>query len=112
MFVFFFSSRRRHTRSYGDWSSDVCSSDLSPGSAPSSFSNFRSSCFASVLLAVFFLRNGRWWWPRRRRWIRRQTGQQPTVLHHILVVFRQGCTKKMPALRVSHKIKVVRPRRL
>src|SRR5207248_4868274 len=24
----FFSSRRRHTRSYGDWSSDVCSSDL------------------------------------------------------------------------------------
>src|SRR5207248_6033200 len=26
--VFFFSSRRRHTRSYGDWSSDVCSSDL------------------------------------------------------------------------------------
>src|SRR5207248_6188481 len=23
-----FSSRRRHTRSYGDWSSDVCSSDL------------------------------------------------------------------------------------
>src|SRR5437867_12324935 len=26
--MFFFSSRRRHTRSYGDWSSDVCSSDL------------------------------------------------------------------------------------
>src|SRR5437867_9140530 len=25
--AFFFSSRRRHTRSYGDWSSDVCSSD-------------------------------------------------------------------------------------
>src|SRR6266705_4275027 len=24
----FFSSRSRHTRSYGDWSSDVCSSDL------------------------------------------------------------------------------------
>src|SRR5437763_8730889 len=27
---FFFSSRRRHTRYIGDWSSDVCSSDL-PG---------------------------------------------------------------------------------
>src|SRR2546421_2317668 len=26
---FFFSSRRRHTRSDRDWSSDVCSSDLS-----------------------------------------------------------------------------------
>src|SRR2546426_8397381 len=29
VFFFFFSSRRRHTRLQGDWSSDVCSSDLS-----------------------------------------------------------------------------------
>src|SRR2546430_6040527 len=29
-FVFFFSSRRRHTRFDCDWSSDVCSSDLNP----------------------------------------------------------------------------------
>src|SRR5699024_11868820 len=29
VFFFFFSSRRRHTRSKRDWSSDVCSSDLS-----------------------------------------------------------------------------------
>src|SRR5207247_5131240 len=29
----FFSSRRRHTRSTRDWSSDVCSSDLYPGPA-------------------------------------------------------------------------------
>src|SRR2546430_8523787 len=28
--LFFFSSRRRHTRFDCDWSSDVCSSDLSP----------------------------------------------------------------------------------
>src|SRR5947207_15113263 len=28
MLYFFFSSRRRHTRSLCDWSSDVCSSDL------------------------------------------------------------------------------------
>src|SRR5215211_8247707 len=31
MFIFFFffcASRRRHTSSLGDWSSDVCSSDL------------------------------------------------------------------------------------
>src|SRR5438874_10773665 len=27
-YFFFFSSRRRHTRSLRDWSSDVCSSDL------------------------------------------------------------------------------------
>src|SRR5437899_4303864 len=31
-FSFFFSSRRRHTRCLSDWSSDVCSSDLSAGS--------------------------------------------------------------------------------
>src|SRR5207245_7416337 len=30
-FFFFFSSRRRHTRCYRDWSSDVCSSDLTVG---------------------------------------------------------------------------------
>src|SRR6266403_4416262 len=29
--TFFFSSRRRHTRSLRDWSSDVCSSDLQGG---------------------------------------------------------------------------------
>src|SRR5947209_20549737 len=29
---FFFSSRRRHTRYWRDWSSDVCSSDLAPQS--------------------------------------------------------------------------------
>src|SRR3712207_2361344 len=28
LFIFFFSSRRRHTRYWRDWSSDVCSSDL------------------------------------------------------------------------------------
>src|SRR5215217_1570474 len=28
LFFFFFSSRRRHTRYWRDWSSDVCSSDL------------------------------------------------------------------------------------
>src|SRR5690554_7379799 len=36
--VFFFSSRRRHTRCGRDWSSDVCSSDLS----------------LSVLIAIIF----------------------------------------------------------
>src|SRR5699024_4390350 len=29
--IIFFSSRRRHTRSKRDWSSDVCSSDLTSG---------------------------------------------------------------------------------
>src|SRR5438046_9944719 len=30
LLIFFFSSRRRHTRLVSDWSSDVCSSDLDP----------------------------------------------------------------------------------
>src|SRR2546426_8707752 len=32
--LFFFSSRRRHTRLQGDWSSDVCSSDLDASGNP------------------------------------------------------------------------------
>src|SRR5256885_14990090 len=34
LLLFFFSSRRRHTRLQGDWSSDVCSSDLCRGEHP------------------------------------------------------------------------------
>src|SRR5688572_31460910 len=34
MIIFFFSSRRRHTRFDCDWSSDVCSSDLSEREIP------------------------------------------------------------------------------
>src|SRR5258707_7965330 len=30
MEIFFFSRKRRHTKYWGDWSSDVCSSDLDP----------------------------------------------------------------------------------
>src|SRR5207248_6148739 len=35
-------SRRRHTRSYGDWSSDVCSSDLMKPAAVGAFHSNRS----------------------------------------------------------------------
>src|SRR5256885_6859777 len=41
---FFFSSRRRHTRLQGDWSSDVCSSDLM---RPSSFIAF-FTCWKAI----------------------------------------------------------------
>src|SRR2546426_12570993 len=36
---FFFSSRRRHTRLQGDWSSDVCSSDLRESTDAASLPN-------------------------------------------------------------------------
>src|SRR2546427_8288445 len=36
---FFFSSRRRHTRFDCDWSSDVCSSDLTAGLRPEDYAD-------------------------------------------------------------------------
>src|SRR5699024_11390828 len=41
--IFFFSSRRRHTRSKRDWSSDVCSSDLFDGSSIEGFVRIEES---------------------------------------------------------------------
>src|SRR2546426_9066874 len=38
-FFFFFSSRRRHTRLQGDWSSDVCSSDLTVAALRQAFAS-------------------------------------------------------------------------
>src|SRR5256885_12070984 len=62
--LFFFSSRRRHTRLQGDWSSDVCSSDLA---APS-----------SLLVST-------WWWrvimSRCFGFISRRTLRDPDWLH-------------------------------
>src|SRR5256885_11016442 len=43
--IFFFSSRRRHTRLQGDWSSDVCSSDLP-------MTQSESEAFVAALLAA------------------------------------------------------------
>src|SRR6266581_5509451 len=56
MFFFFFSSRRRHTRWTGDWSSDVCSSDLADRGA----TDLRGSARASTLqgLAYSLLKTG------------------------------------------------------
>src|SRR2546430_5179598 len=39
LLVFFFSSRRRHTRFDCDWSSDVCSSDLAAAAAMAAFAH-------------------------------------------------------------------------
>src|SRR5256885_9986112 len=57
---FFFSSRRRHTRLQGDWSSDVCSSDLYKGckaigkNTVTLFLTQRSASFISALSAPSF----------------------------------------------------------
>src|SRR2546429_1507472 len=49
--LFFFSSRRRHTRCRGDWSSDVCSSDLCHRSAKWSWGMAMRS-FSFILMAI------------------------------------------------------------
>src|SRR3989454_5169478 len=48
--LFFFSSRRRHTRLQGDWSSDVCSSDLGTYFPPED--SYGRPSFRRVLLAM------------------------------------------------------------
>src|SRR5215467_1670256 len=48
-FFFFFSSRRRHTRLQGDWSSDVCSSDLNRW--PGNVRELENTIHRAVLLA-------------------------------------------------------------
>src|SRR5690348_1143080 len=66
-FFFFFSSRRRHTRWTGDWSSDVCSSDLGlppavalqqQRGAPTTRSSVGSVTTLSNLLRMLYSRAG------------------------------------------------------
>src|SRR5207247_5436278 len=72
----FFSSRRRHTRSTRDWSSDMCSSDLpavrstvTPAIAPEGFVTYvhpgsqNASPFSFAYPANWFVQG--WRWPGR-----------------------------------------------
>src|SRR5256885_7104059 len=69
---FFFSSRRRHTRLQGDWSSDVCSSDLlRPGRAtrlPAAVARLRPGTPLVLFASQPFVqdRAGRSPWVRRK----------------------------------------------
>src|SRR5699024_12398645 len=53
--VFFFSSRRRHTRSKRDWSSDVCSSDLGERSDINAYIKERIEAIATGTAAMYEL---------------------------------------------------------
>src|SRR3712207_3770461 len=55
---FFFSSRRRHTRYWRDWSSDVCSSDLDPQVLTGNVENFMGVAQVPIGLAGPLLVNG------------------------------------------------------
>src|SRR3712207_7653660 len=66
---FFFSSRRRHTRYWRDWSSDVCSSDL-----PHTWAEFS---YAPVTMSYSFTAPLAGSWP--------QNGTQVSVLTRVWV---------------------------
>src|SRR5256886_14488706 len=72
--MFFFSSRRRHTRFDCDWSSDVCSSDLVFGT------KFRRKILADLPLLRALL--SRW----RARWAAAgiEFGGEPDRIHFLL----------------------------
>src|SRR3712207_1617187 len=56
--IFFFSSRRRHTRYWRDWSSDVCSSDLGIGGKlhiETSLTVERNSVVYGIFFQIFFV---------------------------------------------------------
>src|SRR5438874_6601046 len=52
--AFFFSSRRRHTRSLRDWSSDVSSSDL-VNPPPASDSGFGAGMIIGIILLILIV---------------------------------------------------------
>src|SRR5206468_8253708 len=79
---FFFSSRRRHTRSDRDWSSDVCSSDLkeNPG----------------LLLMLFFLSTFDVHWRDWRALLRRKRLLRLVRKRQKMRVLRMKCWFERP----------------
>src|SRR5690348_17520343 len=67
-FLFFFSSRRRHTRWTGDWSSDVCSSDLTEIQRDQDATlSYRFACRVGMCGSCAMVVNGRPRWTCRTR---------------------------------------------
>src|SRR5690554_6976633 len=54
MNVFFFSSRRRHTRCGRDWSSDVCSSDLGDATKEKSAADYHNALVYDTLNNLYY----------------------------------------------------------
>src|SRR5476651_1662666 len=75
MFFFFFSSRRRHTRYWRDWSSDVCSSDLRREIGTENFARnlelqAQVDTYLVLLMFVAFFRKTQKISRADRRWLR------------------------------------------
>src|SRR5207248_5639268 len=81
-----------HTRSYGDWSSDVCSSDLGTGQRSMSVSPGRVRCACA----------------RRRQASTRDVSQQ--VRRKCLRLLSYPCVSQLPHFRLMHVPKMHVPR--
>src|SRR5256885_11243553 len=98
VFDFFFSSRRRHTRLQGDWSSDVCSSDLfvskggiAPGGRLAVNTNGGGlSCVHPGMYGIFALIEA-------VRQLRGAAGQRQLGRHRTAVVHGNGGTPSSPS---------------
>src|ERR1039457_7292788 len=104
---FFFSRRRRHTRLQGDWSSDVCSSDLGwtrNASVPfAPFAPFRPNCC---------LRS------EKRRVMRSEEHkselQSPCISYAVFCLKKKNFSvlESLPKLRVPARLTGTKPRAL
>src|SRR5699024_11693902 len=74
--LFFFSSRRRHTRSKRDWSSDVCSSDLR-------LESFMSPAFQALS----------WLWLLQQFYRHDTLGRMPTVLRFLRILYMAASSR-------------------
>src|SRR5256885_12143678 len=90
---FFFSSRRRHTRLQGDWSSDVCSSDLFEGNALHAACNQGNSEVIQLFLDHGFDINSRC----QQYGIPLSTALQADHADAVRVLLRNGADVNFPA---------------
>src|SRR5260221_2192835 len=86
---FFFSSRRRHTRSLCDWSSDVCSSDL--------FSSAVSLCKVSAYLALLRVYLAKFQYPLALQWLTAllNSAEQVARVGSIIEIGRASCRERV-----------------
>src|ERR1022692_4893211 len=101
----FFSSRRRHTRLQGDWSSDVCSSDLSRrGSASSTrcTSRPRSSSTTTSRACTPTLRSGWRNWPLRNRTASTRTTGPISPSHFSMSAWLEKLAPEKPHSQYAH----------
>src|SRR5256885_8111301 len=119
-FFFFFSSRRRHTRLQGDWSSDVCSSDLTPDD-PAEYSVSRDGVSDGLSAPARSRPRARADTSRRLAHVipaavlsapRRARDRKSTRLNssHLVISYAVFCLKKKSMLNLLREVDQVNPK--